>query len=96
MTLKVISMSSSEPLFIMVCSSLFRNLDPEFMIFISDNMEVRRYHYNKVGGVSLLYPTQTVFVGDGEGGCILISCLSVCDVLVFQYLEKTIMEFHKI
>ena len=42
-------------------------------------------------------PPQTVFVGGGYTVFTLPSIIpSVRDVLVFQYLEKAMMEFHKI
>ena len=49
----------------------------------------------------LLYPQQTVFVCVCGGGGGVLYCFhvvgpSVRDVLVFQYLEKAMMEFHQI
>ena len=48
----------------------------------------------------LFIPMQIMFMGGWGGYCFHIVRLSVvpsvCDVLVFQYLEKAMMEFHKI
>ena len=50
-----------------------------------------------VKNTDIFIPLQTVFVGGWEGGRDTVFTLSVClTVLVFQYLEKAMTEFHKI